>query len=44
MVVTWAIDEKGYSQLEVGALEALGRKAGLALYISEARAAAATAL
>ena len=31
--------EKGYSQLEVAALEALGRKAGMALYLSEARAA-----
>jgi len=34
-------DEKGYSQLEIGALENLGRKAGLALYMSEARAATA---
>jgi hypothetical protein len=33
--------EKGYSQLEVGALEALGRKAGMAMYLSEARVAAA---
>jgi hypothetical protein len=33
--------EKGYSQLEVAALEALGRKAGMALYLSEARVAAA---
>jgi hypothetical protein len=33
--------EKGYSQLEVAALEALGRKAGMALYLSEARAATA---
>jgi hypothetical protein len=33
--------EKGYSQLEVGALEALGRKAGMALYLSEARMATA---
>ncbi len=31
--------EKGYSQLEVAALEALGRKAGMAVYLSEARAA-----
>ncbi|HEY0394147.1 MAG TPA: GAF domain-containing protein [Candidatus Elarobacter sp.] len=34
--------EKGYSQLEIGALEDLGRKAGMALYVSEARAAATT--
>ena len=33
---------KGYSQLEIGALEDLGRKAGMALYVSEARAAATT--
>ena len=32
-------DEKGYSQLEISALEALGRKAGMALFLSEARAA-----
>jgi hypothetical protein len=32
--------EKGYSQLEISALEALGRKAGMALFLSEARAAA----
>ena len=32
--------EKGYSQLEFGALEALGRKAGMALYLADARAAA----
>jgi hypothetical protein len=31
--------ERGYSQLEIGALEDLGRKAGMALYVSEARAA-----
>jgi hypothetical protein len=33
--------EKGYSQLEVAALEALGRKAGMALYLAEVRIAAA---
>ncbi len=33
--------EKGYSQLEISALEELGRKAGMALYLSEVRAAAA---
>jgi hypothetical protein len=33
--------EKGYSQLEVQALEALGRKGGMALYLSEARMATA---
>jgi hypothetical protein len=33
--------EKGYSQLEIGALEDLGRKAGMAIYLSEARAATA---
>lgn len=31
--------EKGYSQLELGALEVLGRKAGMAIYLAEARAA-----
>ena len=31
--------EKGYSQLEISALEVLGRKAGMALFLSEARAA-----
>jgi hypothetical protein len=31
--------EKGYSQLEIAALEALGRKSGMALYLSEARIA-----
>jgi GAF domain len=35
--------EKGYSQLEISALEDLGRKAGMALYVSEARAAATAA-
>ena len=30
-------DGKGYSQLEINALEDLGRKAGMALYIAEAR-------
>ena len=34
-------DDKGYSQLEVTALEELGRKAGMALYLSQARVAAA---
>ncbi len=34
-------DEKGYSQLEIGALEDLGRKAGMALYLSEVRTATA---
>jgi hypothetical protein len=33
--------EKGYSQLEISALEVLGRKAGMALFLSEARAATA---
>jgi hypothetical protein len=33
--------EKGYSQLEVAALEALGRKGGMALYLSAARIATA---
>ncbi|HEY0614777.1 MAG TPA: GAF domain-containing protein [Candidatus Elarobacter sp.] len=31
--------EKGYSQLEINALEDLGRKAGMALYVAEARSA-----
>jgi hypothetical protein len=31
--------EKGYSSLEIGALEDIGRKAGMAMYLSEARAA-----
>ena len=31
--------EKGYSQLEVSALEELGRKSGMALYLSESRIA-----
>lgn len=30
---------KGYSQLEIGALEDLGRKAGMALYVCDARTA-----
>ncbi len=34
--------EKGYSQLEISALEVLGRKAGMALFLSEARAATAS--
>ena len=34
-------DEKGYSQLEIGALEQLGRKAGMALYLCDARTALA---
>lgn len=33
--------EKGYSQLEIAALEALGQKGGMALYLSEARIATA---
>jgi len=33
--------EKGYSQLEVSALEDLGRKAGMAIYVADARMAAA---
>jgi len=36
--------EKGYSQLEVGALEDLGRKSGMALYLSEARIATAASV
>lgn len=35
--------EKGYSQLEISALEALGRKAGMAIYVADARAAATAA-
>lgn len=35
--------DKGYSQLEISALEALGRKAGMAIYVAEARAAASGA-
>jgi hypothetical protein len=34
-------EEKGYSQLEISALEELGRKAGMAVYLSEARTAPA---
>ena len=33
-------EEKGYSQLEIGALEELGRKAGMAIYLSQVRTAA----
>lgn len=33
--------EKGYSQLEISALEDLGRKAGMAIYVADARMAAA---
>jgi GAF domain len=35
--------EKGYSQLEISALEALGRKAGMAIYVADVRAAASAA-
>ncbi|HEX3464638.1 MAG TPA: GAF domain-containing protein [Candidatus Elarobacter sp.] len=35
--------EKGYSQLEVSALEDLGRKAGMAIYVAEARLAGISA-
>ncbi len=35
-------EDKGYSQLEIGALHDLGRKAGMALYVCEARTGTAS--